>query len=138
RYLPQVLARGGQIVLACQKVLLRLLSQRSEITQFVTEGDPIPQFDVHCPLLNLPGIFNTDLNNIPRDVPYLRAQADSSFILPPSSFRVGLVWAGRPTHKRDRARSVPLEMLAGLSQIKNVQFISLQKGDAAAQTGHFP
>ncbi len=40
--------------------------------------------------------------------------------------RVGLVWQGNPAFHNDAARSVPLEALAGLSQLDGVQFFALQ------------
>jgi ADP-heptose:LPS heptosyltransferase len=41
--------------------------------------------------------------------------------------RVGLVWSGKPTHKNDRNRSIPLTLLAPLLQTPGVTFVSLQK-----------
>jgi ADP-heptose:LPS heptosyltransferase len=50
---------------------------------------------------------------------------------PPGIRRIGLVWAGRGRHWRDRERSMPIEMLAPLASVENVKFFSLQKGNAA-------
>ena len=46
--------------------------------------------------------------------------------------KVGLAWAGSPTHKSDRNRSMKLSDLAPLGQVPGVRFFSLQKGAAAA------
>jgi hypothetical protein len=46
---------------------------------------------------------------------------------------IGLVWSGNPEHKKDRDRSIPVSSLAPLGQIKNVSWISLQKGAAIGQ-----
>jgi hypothetical protein len=51
--------------------------------------------------------------------------------------KVGLAWAGRPTHKYDRQRSISLAALAPLAHEK-IHFYSLQFGDAAAQTATPP
>ena len=40
--------------------------------------------------------------------------------------RIGLVWAGNPVRADDYLRSIPLEQLAALGQVKNVIFVSLQ------------
>ena len=45
---------------------------------------------------------------------------------------VGIVWAGSPTHSRDRFRSLPLASLTPLLRTPGVRFHSLQKGPAAA------
>jgi hypothetical protein len=45
--------------------------------------------------------------------------------------KVGIVWAGSPTHPRDRFRSVPVASLAPLLRIPGIRFYSLQKGPTA-------
>ena len=50
-----------------------------------------------------------------------------------SKIKIGLAWAGSPIHKRDRHRSCSLEIFAALTQLDNVTFYSLQKGNAAQQ-----
>ena len=47
--------------------------------------------------------------------------------------RVGLVWAGSPTHQNDARRSLPLERFAPLFAQPGVSFVSLQVGPDAAQ-----
>jgi hypothetical protein len=41
--------------------------------QVISKGDPLPNFDVFCPLLSLPLAFGTRLDTIPSQTPYLRA-----------------------------------------------------------------
>ena len=45
--------------------------QRPEgyVRQVVARGDPLPEFDLHCPLLGLPLRFGTSIETIPADVP---------------------------------------------------------------------
>jgi hypothetical protein len=56
-----------------------------------------------------------------------------------AAFRVGLCWAGAPrrhlqrAHAIDRRRSIALAQYAPLGAIPGVGFVSLQKGDAAAE-----
>lgn len=71
RYCPVVQQRGGRVVLECQSPLVPLLARCRGIDQLVTRGDPLPPFDVEAPLLSLPGILSTRLDNIPAIVPYL-------------------------------------------------------------------
>jgi hypothetical protein len=51
---------------------------------------------------------------------------------------VGIVWAGRPEHSRDRQRSVPLSSLLPLLDVAGVSFVGLQKGAAVAQAEIVP
>ena len=52
--------------------------------------------------------------------------------------KVGIVWAGRPEHKRDRHRSLTLAELAPLASIPNIAFYALQKGAAVSQADDAP
>ena len=163
RYLPLVAQRGGKITLECQPELQRLFQSMLPDLPVVARGQGLPTFDVHCPLLSLPRLFPTDLGNLPRTVPYLRADPAESALwrerlaslgssIRPSGpdrqsgpnhpsgpdLKVGLVWAGRPTHTNDRNRSLKLTSLAPLAEVPGVRFISLQKGAAAAEARTLP
>jgi len=58
-------------------------------------------------------------------------------LTPAASRRVGIVWAGRPTHNNDRWRSARLADFAPLAALPAIVFVSLQKGPAAAQAGEY-
>jgi tetratricopeptide (TPR) repeat protein len=140
RYLPMVKARGASIVLEVQKPLVPLLerqSMRIDAMYIVARGEGLPPFDVYCPLMSLPAIFGTTLANIPQAAGYFPALGHSSRE-EKTGLRVGLVWAGSPTHKRDRARSIALAKLKPLFDVPGVQWFSLQKGAAAEQLVEFP
>jgi Flp pilus assembly protein TadD len=55
-----------------------------------------------------------------------------------SPLRVGLVWAGNPTYRNDRNRSIPLAALSPLESVPGVRFFSLQKGEASKQAQNPP
>jgi tetratricopeptide (TPR) repeat protein len=133
RYLPQVSARGGRVLVACHPSLHRLFKDFTSVQQWVAADQSMPSHDVYCPLISLPRLFGTTLENIPANIPYLTADPELTqqwqTRLPPATRpRVGLVWAGR--HTPDPDRSVPIEYLSPLAQVSSVQFISLQKGIA--------
>ena len=55
---------------------------------------------------------------------------DQGVLIPDTGrMRVGLVWAGRPTHGNDRNRSVSLELFLPLLRQTSVDFYALQVGD---------
>jgi FkbM family methyltransferase len=86
RYAPLVAQRGGCVVVACQKPLLRLLSSLPGIEQCVDRDKVNVQTHVHIPLLDLPLILETTLESIPAQVPYLNGKA-SNLVLPEPSFK---------------------------------------------------
>ncbi|HXE56267.1 MAG TPA: tetratricopeptide repeat protein [Tepidisphaeraceae bacterium] len=142
RYAPLVADRGGRIVLQCPSALKRLLSGQLGIECVISESDPLPTFDVHCPLMSLGRVFGTTLESIRNKVPYLKADADEAerwrerLAADAPGLKVGLVWAGRETHKNDRNRSIRLADLAPLVErgaVSGVRFYSLQKREPAGQ-----
>jgi hypothetical protein len=64
-------------------------------------------------------------------VGYWKRQLDQ--LLPPAKRRIGLVWQGNPDHQADMFRSLPLSSLEPLSQLDDVQLISLQFGKGSEQ-----
>ena len=138
RYLPMVTARGAAIILEVQQPLVRLLARQcdsiSGSSEVLARGDNLPAFDLHCPLLSLPAVFRTTLATIPHPGGYLSAPVGDHLQDESHRFlKVGLVWAGNPTHKKDRERSMPLASLLPLFDTPRVQWFSLQKGLAAGQ-----
>jgi tetratricopeptide (TPR) repeat protein len=139
RYLPLVAQRGGRIIIECHTELQRLFRTMAGSHQVMAPTQPMPAFDLHCPLVSLPRVFGTNLGNIPKDVPYLHPDAEDAgrWQHRPGeqapAVKVGLGWAGNPRHKNDRNRSIKLARLAPLGQLPGVRFFSLQKGAAAAE-----
>jgi hypothetical protein len=118
--------------------------------RIVSMGDPLPDFDMHCPLLSLPLAFGTTLETVPAQIPYLgapeaKASAWRERLGTHKKKRIGLVWAGNPrkelpgSNRIDRLRSMAFERLAPLLGIAGCEFYSLQKGDdAVAQLRESP
>ena len=137
RYAPLVAARGGRVVIEVSPDLKRLATSVKDVEQVIGQGEPVPNFDQHCPFLSLPLAFGTTVATIPGEVPYLAAPeplpAEWRARLPAGTGpRVGLIWAGRPEHRRDHERSIALAALAPLADT-GATFYALQKGPAAAQ-----
>lgn len=124
RFLPQLRQRVGKIYLACHRELVRLFSGLEGLAGIVTDGDPIPPCDYHCPLLSLPRIFKVTLESLPREVPYLPGAVPDQAKAGP--LRVGLVWRPNRSSPNFHYRSVPLADLRPLAQLP-VQWISLQR-----------
>jgi tetratricopeptide (TPR) repeat protein len=138
RFAPAI-AAGRRVVLEVQRPLLPLLTGLPGIERIVARGDPLPPFDLHCPLLSLPRLLGTTLETIPREASYLRADPQRAAawrerVGQLDGLRVGLVWAGNQTMSGDRRRSIALERFSELADLPGVSFVSLQKGPAASQS----
>ena len=131
RYIPLLAARGARVVLEISQPLQQLLGSMSGVAHCVAKGEALPAFDFHCPLASLPLAFDTTLDTIPSDVPYLAVPAGARDWKPwlgaGRDLRIGLVWSGNPNHFNDHNRSIALKALAPLFDI-DAQFVSLQKG----------
>ena len=59
RYAPLVARHDGYVIVECQAPLIQLLATVPGINQLVAQGETLPQFDVHLPLLSLPHRLGT-------------------------------------------------------------------------------
>ncbi len=136
RYAPHVKAQGATVLLSAQSALRDLLRDFPGVDRMLGPDDSLPHIDYYVHLLSLPGVFATALDSIPADVPYLRADPArverwSKRLDNSKAFNVGIVWAGRLDHVKDRDRSLSLRALGSLGGIDGVRFHSLQKGPPA-------
>lgn len=138
RFFSELKARGIKILFACQEPLIKLLKGHADLVIPLFERNLPCKPDYQLPLLSLPRILKTGLDTIPNHVPYVSPPEDlvrewRERLGAIAGIKVGLVWAGSPTHKNDRNRSIPLVRLAPLFQVEGVTFVSLQLGSAADQ-----
>jgi tetratricopeptide (TPR) repeat protein len=131
RYVQQVKAYGGTVVLEAQRELRHLLETLEGVDIFIESGLPLPPFDLHCPLLSLPRALRTELSTIPNKVPYLKADPERvakwhTKLGASTRPRIGLAWSGNPKHLNDRNRSISLTSLLPL-MTDRFEWISLQK-----------
>ena len=135
RYAAMVKALGGRVIMEVQAPLVNLLRGLAGVDEIIAAGQPLPAFDLQCPLLSLPLAFKTSLNTIPSATPYLHAQPDKmrawrarldSALGVSHRPRIGLVWSGNAGHKNDHNRSIALAtLLASLPE--GVDYVSLQR-----------
>lgn len=133
RYLPLLSRLGARVILEVQEPLIRLLSLVEGVENVVAKSSTPPVTDVHIPLLSLPFMFQTTLDSIPNQVPYIsppddlvatwRARVSQSS----RTLNVGLVWTGKAHPYPNRSCSP--EHLAPLLSLPGVCFYSLQVGD---------
>ncbi len=130
RYIAQVVAQGGRVVLECREPLVPILSTIPGVEQCIPRDHVLPEFQVHAPLMSLPYILGTAIASIPANIPYLTAPKSAALPnLNDQALNIGIVWGGSPTHLNDRQRSCPLALFQEFLTMPNVQLYSLQKGD---------
>jgi tetratricopeptide (TPR) repeat protein len=138
RYATLLRPRAGRVVLRCPAAVRALLSGCPGIDLVIDESQDAPWFDVHAPLMSLPGLLGTTPDNIPAPVPYILPDPDlAAFwrdrIGERPGFKVGIAWQGNPQFKGDRRRSIPLTCFEPLSRVSGVHLFSLQMGFGSEQ-----
>ncbi len=136
RYADFVRARGGRVVLRVAQPLVRLMRWLADCEVSASQAE-LPDFDVHCPMLSLPRLAETDRDSIPPParfaVPPEMIQKWSALLGRKTRTRVGVVWAGAGAHLNDRNRSFPCRLFAPLLEIPGFEWYSLQVGSAGLQ-----
>lgn len=135
RYLPRVVALGGEVILEIHEPLIRLARSVSGLNHFFPKGAALPAFDLQISIMSLPLVFGSTMETIPNQVPYLEVPAELSAawrqrLSRHQGFKVGMVWAGRPTYGNDSQRSPGLRALMALWQMTEVNYFLMQVGEA--------
>lgn len=139
RYAFDVEKLGAKVILEVHQIQYELAKTLSDNLIYIVKNDALPLFDFHTPLLSLPMAFNTIVETIPANVPYLNAPAEKTMLwknklgkktLP----RVGIVWSGTTGHLNDHNRSIALKQLGSLFS-GNIEFHVLQKDIRASDMG---
>ena len=140
RYAQVLADRGARVVFEVEPALYDLLRTLPGVDTLVRQRDPLPAFDLYCPLMSVTIGCGTTLETVPSAVPYLRSNPAKVWgwqgrLGPKNRPRVGLVWSGSTTHQADHLRSLALtELLDALPD--GFDYVSLQKeirpGDMAA------
>jgi len=122
RYVSLLNALGAEVILQVQPPLLSLLRGLSGRGVLLAEGQPLPEFDYHVPMLSLPLACRTTLATVPAVDRYLsvdsgRLAAWRARLGEVRGMRIGVAWSGRPEHKNDKQRSLSLaQFLAALPE----------------------
>ncbi|MCK5361006.1 MAG: tetratricopeptide repeat protein [Gammaproteobacteria bacterium] len=141
RYLALLKPKVGRLALVCDSSQHSLFGQRSDIDELIkrdaAEIASIEEsYDYRISLMSLPNLLHTTVSTVWK-VPYIesdqkKGQAWASR-LATDKLKVGLVWAGNPSQKDDKFRSCKLKNLLPLMQLDQIQFYSLQVGNAGKQ-----
>lgn len=131
RFLPHL--RADHVHFLVQPPLVELLRDApglGEVRNYWTD-DPLPPHEVDIEVMELAYAFRTTAAELPPPYPHLASRLPRHALALPDEgrLRVGLVWS---CSHWDQTRSIPLADLAPLFALEEVQFFSLQQGDAAA------
>ena len=133
RYLARVKALGGELVMECQRELIPLIASLGVVDRLIPRDQALPEADYYCYLCSLPGLFTSDFASIPT-APVLTPPRERLAKFAPlleqgrGRLKVGIVWSGSVTFKRNQERAQPLLRFFQGFALPGVQLYSLQKG----------
>jgi len=141
RYAKVLNSLGATVNLVCQEPLVKLFSNDPHINTVISNQEPIKlPYDFYIPLLTVPKLLGTTLENIPAEIPYIKSTKTITLPTPPGTkVKVGIVWASgyrdsdaRLLHVYHK-KSCSLDLFAQLLEIEGVTLYSLQVGKDAQQ-----
>jgi tetratricopeptide (TPR) repeat protein len=132
RYIYKILDLGAKVTFDTSKTLTALMSRQFNCTINETgQGLVQNDFDFQVPLLSLPMLFNTNLNNIPFNESYLKTSKDkdnewlNKLKLTKQKLNIAITYAGNPNYVADSERSANLEIFHPL--VDKVNLFLIQK-----------
>jgi FkbM family methyltransferase len=142
RFAVPIKALGATVVLEVRPEHLHLAQGFAGVDRVFAAPTPPPPFDYYIHLMSIPHVLGTELATVPAAVPYLRVDPvrsqSAAARIADKRLKVGLAWAGNPSHLRDRERSMPLEALRSLWQLQGIRYFSLQKPLRPGELEQFP
>jgi len=139
RYIPIAAVSKARVVVECHSPLARLFARIQGVSDVVARGNPVPQFDVQVPLMELPRIFRTKLNTIPSNLPYLSVddawhRENRPLVnAPAQTLKIGLCLGTGSRMPGASRKALPLDHVREILRSGAAHFVNLQK-DAAAET----
>jgi len=132
RYVKLVADLGASVILEAPEKLAYLFNGLEGVSQLVVKGEPLPEFDFHCPMLSLPLAFKTDIDSIPASTRYLKSDPNKveqwkERLGEQSRPRIGVVWSSTSNYKHDSKRSLSLSSFAQALPDGDYEYICLQK-----------
>lgn len=149
RYVPLLAARARVVILQVHPSEVRLLFGNlpgnvglvlSDASDHVSEANIPDEVEHITALFDLPYHFETTLDTIPNELPYLQVPAtvlEARQLPLKTRPRVGVVWSEDVNQADDTDRSIPFATLAGFADFDEIEFVSLQMGSPAEADG-FP
>lgn len=142
RFAEQIKLAGATVWLAAPPELDVVLRTLPWADRVLSRNQEIltAEFDYWAFVMSLPKYLLESLSDIPTNTPYLFADPEKTAAWRErldatcgARRKIGLVWAGRPTHNKDLSRSMQLADFAQLATLPDSCFVSLQKGERSKE-----
>jgi tetratricopeptide (TPR) repeat protein len=118
RYLALAQAKGAKVIFSVQDGLMRLMRSLEPAVEILPFQKTPQHFDHYIAMMSLPLAFSSTTNDVPNNIPYLKAEPDRVALwrdrLGNDGFKIGISWRGGGLGKVDLGRAFPVSMLVFL------------------------
>ena len=119
RFLGNLHARGARVLFQTTAGLIPLFASSTIISWIGQYDQTPPEFDYWIPIMSIPGVLGITLENLPKQVQYINADAGKSAawlrtLGPKKRMRVGFSWSGRRDAWLNRHKGMPFENILQL------------------------
>jgi len=132
---------GAKVTFQIPKGMKSLMNNLSSDIEITTKENLNINFDLKCSLGDLFEIFKINKSNIPYTKGYLiieKQWVDKwKNKLDKNKFNIGIAWQGKRGGVVDEGRSLELKNFEEISNIENINLVSLQKNDGSEQINEF-
>lgn len=132
RYLDLIKPLVKKVIFRVQDGLVELFRMNFKDIEVVGDSSPLSEieFDYHTPLLSLPHIMQTRLENVPQIKEYLRADNEKYLkykneFFDNDSIKIGISWQGMIAGNAQR--NIPIRTFFALAKMDGVKLYSFQK-----------
>lgn len=131
RFIGDIVSRGARVILTLNSSLRPLILGPS-IPTILVEGDPLPEFDYWIPIMSIPGVIGSTVENIANVQYYLTADAQlqkqwQTVLGHKTRLRIGFCWSGRRDTWINRHKAMPFEtMLELIKRNPGYEWVNLQ------------
>ncbi|CAK0764847.1 Glycosyltransferase [uncultured Gammaproteobacteria bacterium] len=144
RFLPQVKALGGNITVECQPQIFPLVQRLPWVDRIIAKDGERPPFDYCLSLMSLPRLFASRAEAM-NGAPYLVPSPETEACLAPlfasaqGMTRIGIIWSGSTTFRRNNIRAITLPtLLEAVHGVPGIRLYSLQKGPPERELHDLP
>jgi hypothetical protein len=139
RYAAELKKRGAFVICQVQSPLVQILKYCPYIDQLISMRANQPDFDFQVPTAYFPEVFETTIDSIPSEIPYIYVQPThietwAKKLGEKKKFRIGIFWQGAIREDpQTSGRAMKLTDFLPIFNIENVEMYSLQEGYGAEQ-----
>jgi hypothetical protein len=132
RFVGDIISRGANAILVVNENLQPLLAGTDKKFQVITPGNPLPEFDYWIPIMSIPAVIGTTVDNIASVQYYLTAEPGlvrqwQQLLGPKKRLRVGFCWSGRRDTWINQHKAMPFEtMLDLIKSNPEYEWVNLQ------------